>query len=78
MRFGLGAGLEVDEIGQPVEEAADHRDMAGTEVAVALRGGGGFQHRRQRFPVQRPPLTQIGGFVDAPGGVGAADPQPVG
>ena len=51
--------------------------MAGAEVAVALRGGGGLQHRRQRFPVQRPPLTQIGGLVDAPRGVGAADPQPV-
>ena len=65
LRFGFGAGLDVDEIGQPVEEAADHRDMAGTEVAVALRFGGRGQHRRQRLAVQRLPLAQIGGLVDA-------------
>ena len=67
LRFGLGAGLDVDEIGQPVKEAADHRDMAGAEVAVALGFGGRGQHRRQRLTVQRPPLTEIGGFMDPPG-----------
>ena len=64
--FGLVPGLDVDEVGQPVEEAADHRDMAGTDVAVALRVGGRGQHRLQGFTVQRPPLAQIGGLVDAP------------
>ncbi len=52
--------------------------MAGTEVAVALRFGGRGQHRRQRLTVQRPPLAEVGGFVDPPRCLGAADPQPVG
>ena len=52
--------------------------MAGAEVAVALGFGGGGQHRRQRFAGRWPPLAEVGGFVDAPGGLGAADPQPVG
>ena len=64
--------------GSRCTEAADHRDMAGTEVAVALRFGGRRQHRRQRFAVERPPLAQVGGFVDAPRCFGAGDPQPVG
>ncbi len=38
--------------------------MAGAEVAVALRGGGRGQHRRQRFAVQRAALTQISGLMD--------------
>ena len=54
----LCAGLDVDEIGQPVKEAADHRDMAGAEVAVALGFGGGGQHRlpgvRRSAPVRSP------------------------
>ena len=52
--------------------------MTGTELPVALRFGGRGQHRRQRFTVQRPPLAEVGGLVDAPRGLGAADPQPVG
>ena len=54
LRFGFVPGLDVDEVGQPVPEAADHRDMAGAEVAVALCFGGRGQHRRQRFAVQSP------------------------
>ena len=52
--------------------------MTGTELAVALRLGGRGQHRLQGFAVQSPPLAEVGGLVDAPRGVGAADPQPVG
>ncbi len=66
MRFGFGAGLEVDEVGDSVKEAADHRDMTGTEVAVTLGFGGRGQHRRKGFTVQRPPLTQISGLMDTP------------
>ncbi len=62
--FGLGAGLDIDEVRQPMEEAADHRDMPGAELAVALRGGGRRQHRLQRFAVQRAALTQIGSLMD--------------
>ena len=40
--------------------------MAGTELAVALRMRGRRQQRLQRFAVQRPPLAEVGGFVDAP------------
>ena len=75
--FGFGSGFDIDKIRQPMPEAADHRDMAGTQLPVALRLGGRGQHRLQRFTVQRPPLAQIGGLVDAPRGFGAADPQPV-
>ena len=52
--------------------------MAGAEIAVALCFGGRGHYRLQRFAVQRPPLTQIGGFVNAPGRLGAGDPQAVG
>ena len=51
--------------------------MAGTDVAIALCFGGRGQHRRQRLTVQRPPLTEVGGLMDAPRRLGAADPQPV-
>ena len=77
LRLGLGAGLDVDEIRQPVHEAADHRDMTGAELTVALGGGGGGQHRRQRLTAERPPLTQILGLMHPPRGFGAGDPQPV-
>src|ERR1700733_2929505 len=69
----LARGLEVDDIGQPMPKAPDDRDMAGAEVAVALGCGGGGQHRLQRFAGERPPLAQVGGFVDAPRCFGAAD-----
>ncbi len=39
--LGVRAGLGVDDIGQPVPEAADHRDVAGADLAVALGCGGG-------------------------------------
>jgi hypothetical protein len=44
----------------------------------ALGFGGGFEPRRQRFTGDGLAWPQIGGFADAPGGFGAADPQPVG
>ena len=34
--------------GMPMPEAADHRDVTGTEIAGALRGSGGLQHRRSK------------------------------
>ena len=64
--FGCGAGLDIDEIRQPMPKAADHRDMAGTQLPVALRFGRRGQHRLQRFTVERPPLAQVGGFVNTP------------
>ena len=64
--FGFGAGLDIDEIRQSMPKAADHRDMAGTELPVALRLGRRGQHRRQRFAVQRLTLAEVGGLVDAP------------
>ena len=51
--------------------------MAGTQLPVALRFGRRGQHRLQRFTVQRPTLAQIGSLMDAPRGLGAADPQPI-
>ena len=64
--FGFLPGLDVHEIRQSVPEPADHRDMAGADVTVALRLSGGRQHRLQWLAVESAPLTQIGGFVDAP------------
>ena len=40
LRFGLGAGLHIDEVRQPMKEPADHRDMPRPQIAVALRGSG--------------------------------------
>ena len=47
----LCAGVEVDEVREPVQEAADDCDVAGAEVAVALRGGGRGQYRLQGLTV---------------------------
>ena len=44
--FGLGAGLDIDKVREPMHEATDHRDMASAELAVALGGGGRGQYRR--------------------------------
>jgi hypothetical protein len=54
------------------------RDVPGADDPVALRLGGGRHYRLQGFAVQRPPLAQIGGFVDPAGRFCAGDPQPVG
>ena len=64
LSLGFGSGLDVDEFGDSVPEAADDRDMAGTEVAIALCFGGRGQHGRQGLAVERPTLAQVGGFVD--------------
>ena len=53
LRLGLHPGFHVDEVGQPVPKTTDHRHVAGPDVAVALGGGGGRQHRRQRFAGDR-------------------------
>ena len=76
--FGFLAGLDIDEIGQSVHEAADDRDVAGADLAVALGLCGGRQQRCQGFTVEGGAFAEIGGFVDAPRGFGAGDPQPVG
>jgi len=63
LRLGLGSGLDVDEVRQPMEEPANHRDLAGTDDSVPLGLCGGRQHRFQRFTVQSPALAEVGGFV---------------
>ena len=65
LRLGLVPGLDVDEVGDSVPEAADDRDVAGAEVTVALGFGGGGQQRRQGFAVERLTLAEVGGLVDA-------------
>jgi hypothetical protein len=47
------------------------------DIPVALRGGGGFQPRRQRFASERLTRPQVVGFVDASAGFAAADPQSI-
>ena len=63
---------------QLVKKPADHLHLPGTELALALGGGGGRQHRRQRLAGQCVAWSQIGGLVDAPGGFGAADQRRLG
>jgi hypothetical protein len=70
--LSLGAGVAVDPARQLVVEAADHRDMLTAQPSLPLGGGGGRQHRGQQFTGQCASLTEVGGFVDASGGVGAA------
>ncbi|OBF67953.1 hypothetical protein A5753_02710 [Mycobacterium sp. 852002-51971_SCH5477799-a] len=73
--FGLRllAGGSIYPAGQLVVELANDCDLTGPERAVSLRGRGGGQHRRQRFAGQSPSRTQVGGFSDAAGCLGAAD-----
>ena len=71
--------VDVDEVGQPVPEAADHRAhgrcrwcrRAAPRRWRAARGGNGSPVSAARGP-------QIRGLVDAPRRFGAGDPQPVG
>ncbi|BCO89526.1 hypothetical protein MINTM015_27830 [Mycobacterium paraintracellulare] len=72
------AGGWVDPAGQAAKESADHRHMGGAEFTAGLGGGGGGQHRGQGFTGQAVARAQIGGVFDPPGGLGVADPQPVG
>ena len=76
--FGAVAGVLVDPAGQLVVEAADHRDLAGSQLSGTLCCGGRCQYWRQRFTGESPPLAQIGGLVDASRCLGAADQGPVG
>jgi hypothetical protein len=69
--FGPLAGRHVYPAGQPVVERADHRDLAGPQVAVALGGGG--QGGWDRFAGQAVARAQVARLLDAPGGLGAAD-----
>ena len=57
LRFGLLARLDVNEVGQPLTEAPDDRDMSVADGTVALRGGGGLQSWRQRFTSDRKPRS---------------------
>ena len=61
-----------------VVEAADDRDLFGSELSGSLCCGGAGQYRRQRFAGEAAPLAEVGGFADAPGGLGAADQRPFG
>ena len=74
--FGVVAGRGVDPAGQPVVEVADHRDLTGSQLALALRRGGGGQGGRQRFTGQAVAYAQIARLLDAPGRFGAADQGP--
>ena len=78
INVGLLAGGGIDPAGQLLEEAPDHRDLAGPELPGPLGGRGGGQHRGQRFPGQPVPRAQIGGFVNAPAGLSATDQRPFG
>ena len=76
--FGVFAGQGVEEAGQVVGEAADHRDVFAAEPSGALGGGGGGQHGWQGFTGEPVPRAEVGGFADAAGGFGAADQRRVG
>ncbi len=76
--FGVLAGFDVDDVGQPMPETADHRHMGRPDAACALRRGGGGQYRLQAFAGDRCALAQIGGLADAPRCFGAGDAQPIG
>ena len=49
LRLGFLAGLDVNEVRQPLTKAANHRDVTGADLPGAQRLGGGRQPRRQRF-----------------------------
>jgi hypothetical protein len=68
----------VDRGRQPLKEPADHLHMTLPDPALALRGSGGRQQRRQPFPGQRAARAQIGGLGHPPRRLSARDPQPVG
>ena len=76
--FDTFAGGLIDPSGQLVVEAADDRDVFGSELSGSLCCGGIGQYRRQRFAGEAAPLAEVGGFADAPGGLGAADQRPFG
>ena len=78
LRLGLLAGLDVNEVGQPVHEAADDGHVAGSDVSGALRGGGRFQPWRQRFACDGFALAEVGSLVDASRCFAAGNAQPVG
>jgi hypothetical protein len=61
-----------------VDEAADHRDVGGTNASVPLCCGRGGQQRRPRFAGDRLPVAQLGGLANATRGFRAGDAQPVG
>src|SRR5882757_3461207 len=61
LRLGLLTGLDVDEVGEPMEEPTNYRDMAGPDGPVSLCLGGDRQHRWQRFAVQSPALAEVFG-----------------
>jgi hypothetical protein len=70
--------FDVNEVGQPVTKTANHRDVAVADRSGALRLGGGRQPWRQRFTGDRMARPKILRIADAPTGLGAADPQPIG
>jgi hypothetical protein len=47
--FGLLAGFDINDVGQPMAKAPNHRHVASPDASGTLRGGGGRQPRRQRF-----------------------------
>jgi hypothetical protein len=69
------AGVVIDEVGQLVEEPANDLHMLGADLAAPLSGRRRRQDRLQRLTGHRRPRPQIGGFLDAPGGIVLGDPQ---
>jgi hypothetical protein len=75
--LGLRARFHVDEVGQPMDEAADHRDMGRPEVSRPLCGCGCGQRRLERFAGQGHPLAEIFGLMNTPRRLGTSDPKPI-
>ncbi len=76
--FGALPGRLIDPAGQLVAELTNDGHLLGTQRPGPLRGGGGRQQRRQRFPGQPDAGAQVGGGVHPPGGLGAADQRRLG
>jgi hypothetical protein len=74
LRFGMLAGFDVDEAGQPVPKAADYPYMVDADGPGTLGGGGAGQHRLQGLPGDRLAFAEISGLVDAARRLGAGDP----
>ncbi|VBA41284.1 hypothetical protein LAUMK191_03931 [Mycobacterium attenuatum] len=78
MGLGFLARLEVHLDGQVTKEVADHPHLGRADMAVALRGSGGAELRRQRLAGQRAAVTELGGLRHPPTGLRPRDPQPGG
>lgn len=76
--LGVDRGRLVHAVGQLGEEVADDAHVLAADLSGGLCGGGGCQFGWQRFCGQCLARAQVGGFLDEPGGLAAADAQLVG